>query len=284
MKLVAIVVLYQPKLEDLIRNILSYVNDVDLLLTYNNSIVCLDGFSELQPFRHKILQIGNGENVGIATALNAAVKWAEDNSYTHLLTLDQDSYFYNDHLTIFKQLIVDYQMDDIGVYAPNLDNRGNLCFNSNSKVLDVNDTITSGSIFPTKTFIKSKGFEDGLFIDAVDYEYCYRIKSLYGLRTVIFPEIHLIHEVGYPKRILFGFMTDNYSAMRTYFIIRNHIIIWNRYPKLFQKSYKITLIKLHILNRVFKIVIGEQNKIYKLKAVVMGIVHGFAKRKGYYKI
>lgn len=36
---------------------------------------------------------GCGRNVGIGTALNDAVAYAREHGYTHLLTLDQDSYF-----------------------------------------------------------------------------------------------------------------------------------------------------------------------------------------------
>jgi rhamnosyltransferase len=148
----------------------------------------------------------------------------------------------------------------------------------------VPDSITSGSIFPTKVFESCGLFEAALFIDAVDYEYCYRLKSRYGLSTIVFPDIVLKHEVGYPTKINLGLTTDNYTAFRTYFIIRNHITIWKRYPKLFQPAYKKTLIKIHITYRLAKIVIGEENKISKIRAIVIGMFHGFSGRTGYYKI
>lgn len=284
MKLAAIVVLYQPNIPSLINNIISYIDDIDRLLIYRNSEVDISGIDVLQPFLGKMKFLGDGENVGIAKALNAGVNWVLNNKYSHLLTLDQDSFFTEKHLRRFKEHIQDNSISNVGIFAPNLDNRGHLCFSHLAPHLEVADTITSGSIFPAEILNRAGGFDEGLFIDAVDYEYCYRIKSKYNSKTIIFPDVVLIHEVGYPKRIRFGFMTDDYSPLRTYFIVRNHIIIWRRYPELFQASYKVTLVKIHIIYRMVKILIGENNKVMKLKAIVMGFMHGIVGKEGFYKL
>lgn len=276
MKLVAVIVVYKPDLNLLIKNILTLIGDVDHLLLYKNSEITVE---DLGLSTDKISFLGSGDNVGISGALNAAITWAQDsNSFTHLLTLDQDSHFRTGDLQKFKQLITSEQSQNIGIFCPNIDNRGSLLIDSTKPLVDIVDSITSGSIFPMTTFKMCGNFDDTLFIDAVDYEYCYRISTKYGLKTVIYPSIVLNHEVGYPTRIRFGLTTDNYSAFRTYYIIRNQIIIWKRYPHLFQPHYKKTLVKIHILYRLAKVIIGETDKISKLKSIGLGIIHGLVKK------
>lgn len=275
MKLAAIIVTYLPNIQFLLENISLLIDDVDQLIIYRNSELQED----ILPISGKIVLLGNGENLGIARALNEAIKWIEkQGTFTHILTLDQDSSFFPLHLEKFKEFIISKNRGNIGIFCPNIDNRGFLSHPSNEEYIVVNDSITSGSIFPIETFKICGMFDEELFIDAVDYEYCYRIFQKYELITIIFPSIHLKHEVGYPTKIKFGLLTDNYSAFRTYFIIRNHIIIWKRYPNLFQPSYKKTLIKIHILYRFAKVIIGEEDKLNKLKAIFKGLLHGLSRK------
>lgn len=273
MKLAGIIVVYNPNYEQLISNIFSLIDDVDILILYQNSKIVFDE-SILSKLSYKVILLGDAENKGIATALNDGVKWAIQNNFTHVLTLDQDSCFYVGHLKDFKKLIINSNLINVGVYCPNICNHGNLLISSDENHIKVPDSITSGSIFPIKVFSNCGFFEDKLFIDAVDYEFCYRIYQQKKLITIIFPKIILKHEVGYPTKIRFGLITDNYSSFRTYFIIRNHIIIWKRYPHLFQKSYKKTLIKIHICYRLIKILIGEENKKDKVISIFKGMFHG----------
>lgn len=271
MRLVAVIVVYKPDIDFLNKNITALIGHVDHLLLYQNSSL---RNRDLYNHYENLSFLGNGENVGIAKALNQAIEWAEENLYTHLLTLDQDSSFHGDDLTHFKNLIENEELPDIGIYCPNIDNRGKLLIENHEPIVEVKDSITSGSIFPLDTFKLCGGFEEELFIDAVDYEYCYRILTKNNLKTVVYPGIKLKHEVGYPTRIRFGFTTDNYSAFRTYFIVRNQLLIWRRYPNLFQPSYKTTLVKIHIIFRFIKIILGEEDKINKLKSIVRGVFHG----------
>lgn len=286
MKLAAIVVVYNPDPSELKKNIDSCISSVDHLLVYLNSSVPeqLVSFFKSHEQSQKLTVLGNQVNVGIAAALNAGVDWAIENSFSHLLSLDQDSYFKPAHLRIYKERVFSLKAEGIGVIGCNPDNRGKLLYNTSSDMIEVADVITSGSIYPVDVFAKCGVFEAELFIDAVDYEYCYRIHNKWGLKTIVFPSIHLIHKVGYPYKTKLGFMTDNYSAQRTYFIIRNHLIMWKRYPDNFQKQYKKVLVKTHIFYRIPKIILGEKDKLKKLKAVALGICHGLVGKLGFTKM
>ncbi|MCL5027439.1 MAG: glycosyltransferase [Bacteroidetes bacterium] len=89
-KIAGVTVLYQPS-EEVILNILSYLNQIDLLYIIDNSeeinIEIIDRIREYD--RIKILD--NYGNVGIAAALNKAARKAIEDDYDFLLTMDQDT-------------------------------------------------------------------------------------------------------------------------------------------------------------------------------------------------
>lgn len=287
MKLTATIVLFCPDLVILKRNILSIIEDVEYITLFLNSPIPEKWVEGTFPsaLTDKIIILGTGVNLGIATALNISAKWALSNKSNFLLSFDQDSYFKTGELSKYKYLVENYK-SNIGtaIFGPNINNRGDLLYNSKKDYLQVAETITSGCIYPIEIFANGNYLEDELFIDAVDYEFCYRLEAKYGINTIVFPKICLQHEVGEALRSFWGFKTDNYSAFRTYFILRNQLIIWKRYPKHFSKSYKRTYINSHLIGRIIKIILAENNKYLKLKAIVIGIIHGFQGRTGFYKI
>ncbi|SDP56854.1 rhamnosyltransferase [Mucilaginibacter sp. OK268] len=288
MRLSAIIVIYQPEITELIKNIAGVINAVDQLILYQNSsiadqLIFYEAYLNL-PHKDKITFLGTGDNVGIATALNMGVKWSLENDYTHILTLDQDSYFEPGVLTSYKLLISQQNDDRIGVFGINPVCGNSFLFEVADQVLEVTDTITSGSIFPLNIFNECGLFMDELFIDAVDYEFCYRISKRNGYKTLVFTSILLQHKVGYVTKTRWGFKTDNYSAFRTYFIVRNHIIMWKRYPEIFPRTYKIVLIKTHIIGRIIKVFLAENDKQKKTKAIIIGLIHGLKGRLGYYNV
>ena len=283
MKLSAIIITYFPDLNDLKLNINSIINDVDKLIIWQNTPdLKLDNEITFINETEKVIFLSKGVNIGIASALIEGIKWSLENGYTHLLTLDQDSYFDEGVLKNYKELI-NRKLIDAGIFGINPNNWGQLLYKQKELFIEVSDAITSGSIFPLEIFITCGLFEDELFIDAVDYEFCFRIKSLNNLSTVVFPSIIMNHKVGEKVKICFGLYTNNYSSFRTYYIIRNHLIIWKRYPRLFPNHYKYVLIKSHIILRIFKVIIAEKNKIKKIKAILIGIIHGLSNKKGFYK-
>ena len=65
--------------------------------------------------------------------------------------------------------------------------------------------ITSGSLINTSIFSEIGGYNEKLFIDEVDHEYCYRIKML-GYSVLQLENILLNHTLGrqHPVKTLSG--------------------------------------------------------------------------------
>lgn len=275
MKLVAIIIAFYPDKNQLISNIEKLILDVDQLLIYRNSAIDIES-DFIDRYKEKIFFLGTEKNDGIGKALNAGVYWAKSNNFSHILTLDQDSYFEVGHLLQFRKFIEgtkDYE--NAGVFVPNFINKGNLCMPLATSPLEVSNGITSGSIIPISIFSIVGGFNNFLFIDGVDNEFCYRIRKIHGMKTIMIPTIHLIHELGHHKKSIFGFTTLNYSSFRTFYIVRNHILLWRKYPKYYSKVEKIMILKDIIIYRIIKVILAEKHKRRKIKSILLGIFYGF---------
>ncbi len=274
MKLAGIIVAYNPDILQFVSNIERVISDVDQLLIFKNSQIEIES-NLLEKYGDKIVFLGTENNVGIAEALNAGIHWSKENNFTHILALDQDSYFQEGHLFQFKKLIeIGIEIKDVGVYIPNFINKGNIHITKATTPFEVPDGITSGSIIPVSLFDMVGGFNNFLFIDGVDNEFCYRIKKNHGMKTVMFPIVHLFHELGQHKKTLFGFSTLNYSAFRTFYLVRNHILLLRKYPNYYTKEDKIIILKDFIFYRLIKVLLAEKDKRRKITAIAKGVFHG----------
>lgn len=273
MKLLAIIVTYLPVQEDLIKNIKSCVNDVDEIIIWENTPEHLITYNKeiLAAVSDKISFWGIGTNVGIGKALNYGAEMAIEKGFSHLLTLDQDSYFDEKHLGKYKLQISQFKSNDAGIFGVNYINNNLKTFTTDKQFLEQPDCITSGSIVPVNTFLTAGFFDEELFIDGVDFDFCYRIKEKSNLKTIICSEIFLNHQVGYLTKTKLGFSTENYSAFRTYFIVKNHLLLWKRYKQLFPLFRKKHLIKNYIIYRFIKVLLAEDNKKDKMGAILRGV-------------
>lgn len=127
---------------------------------------------------------------------------------------------------------------------------------------------------------KLGGFDEQLFIDEVDKEFCYRARRR-GYAIYKLPWIHLHHEIGHPEHYKIGsfrFQSSNHNAQRKYYITRNRIYVLKKYPDV-RKEYLIWLIKM-----VVKTAIAEPERMSKLRAILYGIIDGITGNMGKCKI
>ena len=282
MKLLGIVVSYFPKHDELIQNIKTYIDEIDCLIIWENTpnkdiLYKRDTIENL--YSGKIIFSGTGKNEGIGAALNFAAKHTLNNNFTHLLTLDQDSCFEKGMLYRYKELLRKNLTPDIGLYGTNLLYSNGIKEYREEGIINVKYCITSGSIIPAKTFEKGCFFDESLFIDGVDLDYCFRLNKLYSLRVVVFPSVHLMHSIGYPIKTFLGFSASAYSAFRTYYVVKNQILILRRYPEYYSLKEKFDVYNNYIIKRIFTIVFYEKSKKQKFAALLKGVKDGFRQDK-----
>ena len=174
-KIMAIVVCYQPSKELLINSLETYASRVDKLLVWRNSILPDELESELAS-RFKAEFRGDGSNAGISTALNAAWKEAVAGNYDCLLTMDQDSIWHNFDAylsqTLGHSLCKCY-------YTPIFKMMGETVYPEDEPLLTpACGAITSGMLIPISVLNEVGGWNIRFKIDAVDFDFAYTLPHL----------------------------------------------------------------------------------------------------------
>lgn len=269
MKLAAVVITYFPNVVETLDFIHRYLPHVDHLLIWDNTPRLEQDTHrlDLDINTFRVVRMGLGVNVGIGYALNQAVEWAKKNNFTHLLMMDQDSCFDSEEFHLYKKSVASNMKEsNILIFSPRLSTEPIRC----KEIEDVRFTITSGSILNLEASNVVGLFREDFFIDAIDTEYSIRGRSM-GYRTVVVNDCALVQRFGEARRSSWGFISTDYSAFRTYHMVRNHIIVWKLFPKLFS-FYDAS--KTYIFERVVKIILSEKDKKDKLIAIFKGIKDG----------
>ncbi|WP_294354754.1 glycosyltransferase family 2 protein [uncultured Clostridium sp.] len=277
-KIAAIVVTYNPD-EGLNKSTKSLIKQVDSIIMVDNG--SNDEGKEIinkikNKYGEKIEVIFNEENLGIATALNKGVKYALNNDYKWILTMDQDSCAEENMVKIMLETyyaIDENERKDILSLFPTFIDRGIESLdknNENVKYEYVDAEITSGNLLKAEIFEKAGFFDDSLFIDMVDTDYCMRLNEL-GIKMIRISGAILNHSIGNSKQVkkLFGtFNTSNHSATRRYYMTRNRFYTWNKYKNL--NSFTLNRDKKLFKKEFVKIILGEDDKLNKVKMVLKG--------------
>lgn len=242
------------------------------------------------------------ENIGISGGLKVAVEWFTKSDYDFLWTFDQDSVAEPDCL---EKLIFDYhqlifQDVPVGIIAPlPVDNNTQIevCGRNfeNYRLVPAKDqendlyecdvVITSGSLIPIKTAREVELPNTNLFIDAVDWEYCFNFKKkgykIFVSRKAIIK--HQFSDLIKVKLPLIGtnILVNNYSPLRQYYICRNHtyFLIKNTSSKYILLSILSRIF--YSLRVIFKVTFYEpEQKPQKIWACLIGTFDGFRSKLG----
>lgn len=238
--------------------------------------------NQLCSVSEKIILIGLNKNFGIAVALNKGVYWAEKEGYSYVLTLDQDSKCSEG---LVAKLLSGFDLDQkIAIVSPKIvyeKMKNNMIIQEKFEFKDY--IITSGNLIKIDIFKKIGYFEEKLFIDSVDFDFCLRIinkKFLICIRNDAF----LFHKLGNPREIkLFGlkkYYYTQHSLVRNYYIFRNTIFLLKKYFKsntLFCLKKIISTSKLFFENIFF-----HYQKKEVIKYMFMGLKDGFNGKYGGY--
>ena len=227
----------------------------------------------VKQINNNIVFIQNGCNAGIAFALNSIMERAQDEQFEWVLTLDQDSVAPENIITIF----MDYLDQQVGIISPRIQDINNLKhYNSCPDVMEVNQVITSGSLTNVAAWRAVHGFDNKMFIDGVDFDFCNRLRAnnyrILKMNTVI-----LYHEIGHitkRKFLCFNVTVKNHNSFRKYYIAKNLVYLDRKYHC---KTFPITTI-LRVLKIFFVALLYESDKKSKLIAIIRGTFAGFKEK------
>ena len=272
-KLAGVVILYNPEIK-IVDNIKSYLFNLDKLYIVNNgngggvTKLLIKEFSNIEV-------IDLNDNMGISKSLNMVLEKAYSEEVTHLLMMDQDSQFYGKSFLRYKELVRKIDWDkclQIGCKLISY-KEINPKISSDLSYHAINRLITSGSIISIQNAIKIGAFDEKLFIDEVDFEFCYRglLKGYILFQTN--NSILLRHSVGstFTKYFWWGKITTmNHNKIRKYYIVRNRMYVYNKYhKKLKGQSFFRNYIQATFKD-IVAIMLAEDDKIEKLRYCVLG--------------
>ena len=278
-KTVAIIVTYNPNLDELELNISSFKKEVDEVVIVDNGSSNINEL--LARFKDdKYIIISNSDNYGIAKALNIGLEVSVKRNASFVLTMDQDSMFVENSVFVLKNFLKQSDSRNVAMVGPIMNDLTSGFKESISDItVDVKTIITSGALCNVSALQKVGGWDSNLFIDAVDFDICFKLLEN-NYRIVKLQTAILNHHLGESekRKFLISFLVTHHSPLRVYYASRNTIIIFKRYFKRFPKD----MLQLVLSNfkKFFAILLFENEKNEKIKLYSKGFFHGLIGKKG----
>lgn len=263
------IVTYNPNIERLRMNIESIYKQCKNFIIVDNGSNNIDEITKLIK-SYNITLIKNIENLGIAAALNQIMSMLQSRRIEWVLTLDQDSVAEKDML---KKYISFAGEANVGIVCPIIKDR-NIGFetlvNETASVLD--KCITSGALTNISVWEKVGKYDEQMFIDWVDFDFCIRVRK-FGYNIIRVNNAILIHEIGkitYSSFFGFKIEVQNHSAFRKFYMAQNIIYISRKYHN---NRISVRTI-LRLLKIIILVILYESNKKDKLISFFSGIRSG----------
>jgi rhamnosyltransferase len=276
-KLVAVMPIFYPN-HNTLENIKLFIHDIEKLIVWDNTPneekekykIDLDEYS------NKIIYLTTGKNEGTAYAYNRAAEWAFLNKYNYLILMDQDGKWEN--FKEYKEDVFTYFKSKSNViFTPQINQFERK--ERNNKIEKIDNCISSGMIISKEIYQRIGKFEEKLFVDCVDMDYCLRARILKIEILRIKNNSLLIQQFGqttHSKHL--DFYTRNDSPARTYNIAKNHIMLIKKYWKYLKRHEIKEWIWAYIIARFIKIILIENNKMKKCHSIIKASFDGLFSR------
>jgi rhamnosyltransferase len=302
--LASVVIWYNPeKLGEgtAIKNILTYSIFFTKVYIIDNSI---EDNSKLANQIPNSRYFPNFENLGIAKALNQGCEAAINDGHVWAMTMDQDSSWDSKYiLEYINEVNRIHQIDNLArSFSPNTVHQNEVHSilgtikrsflkkrevkkknHEKSEFEYVDRVISSGNIINLEMWKTIGSFNNDLFINDVDYDFCYRVIQN-GYKIVKIHKCNMNHVDGEPRRSFFPHAFW-YHEERIYYLVRNKYFILKNYPQFAEKyKYKQTIGKL-LLEKLFFLEFKDLK--YALKGISDGkhnIYGKFCDNKNYNSI
>lgn len=265
-----------------------FENRVNKLKEKVDEIIVVDNgsnpetISMLKELEKEITIIYLEENKGIAYALNKGIKYSIEKGYDWILTLDHDSIVTND---MIRNMLKCYEGFDkelkekvamlVPVHVEEKEYQNSNVISNEEEFSkpyrEVLTEITSGALTKADIYKNVGLYDEKLFIDLVDHDYCLSLNRK-GFRVIQVSSAVLIHNLGESvKRNVLGLkmIPTNHSPLRRYYMSRNRHYIWDKYKEDFP-GWVLTD-KRRFITENLKIILFEDKKMEKFKYIKRGI-------------
>ncbi len=271
-RIAAGIVSFNPNLERLRENIQSAISQVESLVVVDNGSSNIKEIENLCKNAGCLL-IKLNENKGIAYALNQICKYFYSQKFDWVFTLDQDSISSNNMIS----KMYEHTSDNVGAIGPKIVYRHNEDFSQKASMKAIEEVewlITSATLTNLKAWKNIGGFDNKLFIDGVDKDFCFRLKKE-GYKIFQCNEVELLHELGdlrCRKIMNCCIYVTNHNPLRKRYMVRNCIYL--------KKKSNLGNPFCYILKLILKTIVFENRKIKSLVAIKNGIIDGLHENMG----
>ena len=166
-----------------------------------------------------------GENRGVGYALNRGVERAREMGCTWLLTMDQDSVVDGSMIEAYRAALA--QDPGMVCLTPRISARSRKKDAAGSVI---SYAITSGNLVRVSVFEQIGLYDEGLFVDCIDFDFCLRLRRA-GYSIYRVPAAMMEHQLGdsvdLPKGVQKYYA--RHSPVRRYYMYRNFMYMAERY-------------------------------------------------------
>jgi rhamnosyltransferase len=283
----AVVVTYHPD-EGLVARLEAIRRQVCALVVVDNGSTNLAEVEAAARIADARL-IANGANLGVAAALNAGARILLDEGYDWLATFDQDSAVPPGAIAALLALHAAVpEPERAAILAMSRRDRvTGRDYHRRGDILEeapawrrVRTTITSGALVSRRALQRVGLFDEGLFIDGVDHDFCLRCRTA-GLMVIEARDVAMDHAIGAISKKRFlgreGVLT-NHSPDRRYYITRNTLALSARHFPTDPAWALREAAHLAVWNA--SAVLFEEQRAAKLAAIAQGAWHFATRRSG----
>lgn len=278
----AILVTYNPS-PSLLDNVAALCDEVSRIFLIDNgsSDASLQCLKRLQCIPQCSITF-NGDNRGIAAALNQGIRLAEQHGFEWAMTFDQDSTVMPGFTNLMMECCRSASNPArVGIVAPTYidPSTGAKLPMWCTPAGEVRTAMTSGSLMPLALFAEVGYFDERLYIDYVDIEFCLRIHRA-GWSIVQSSKAVLSHALGKLSHHHFlgrVFSTTNHTPERRYYITRNRLYVL----RLYRGDLRWALAEIRAtVAETAKIALVEQERWKKFRFLARGVADAITGRMG----
>lgn len=285
MKIGAVVILYKPDLKEAQALIDSVSKQTDVLCVVDNSFQP----SDLELKKDNLNYHHFPHNIGIAAAQNVGLRDIKLSGCDFALLLDQDSNIAKNFVFTLSNLLVASKIENQSVVAigPKI-----ICSFSDKVVkprvqreianyedmVSVSQIISSGMMIDLARLNEIGWKEEGLFIDGVDHEWCWRARHK-NFQIAIAKNIEMVHRLGDSRSEFAGITYKVGAPIRLYYQFRNILLLSRRgYVPGYWKTRNLLVLPIRFLANALL----QENRRQRMSYMFYGLWDGLRGKKGAY--
>jgi rhamnosyltransferase len=285
----AVIVTYNPDISLLKRCINSVIKDLRYIYIIDNNSNKL----ELKTESKKIKFVELADNMGLAYAQNIGIKRSLEEKSDYILISDQDTSYPRDYV---KNMLLEFDnfsdIDKVAAIAPLFmdpkqvkANEGFFVkslfgvkkFYPKDGLHEVFQAIASGKVLNAKSLSEIGLMNEDLFIDWVDFEWCWRARKK-GYKIIGNANVIITHQLGDAAVTIGHKVITLRNPLRHYYITRNCVYLALRCDNLGVAH------RVNLFFKLFKYALGfpifSKPHLKQLKYTLIGLWHGIIGKMG----